>query len=204
MSGCAAASMLVISPSVALTVLPALPSKTQGPTLFRGVIGPSLPPGGDGVRLSPSWFDLRAPETVLIGNGSEMAWLTSFLWGVSGVMLTVTSICSLSTVFDRSGVDVPEPATGAAGSGSGSGSGSSSVSGSVSTCAGVEASASASFFICCHSSASSSTSASKSAPARQLGQMKIGYWGELSSDLTHLKCHVCEQGATNKDWQGYE
>jgi len=78
-SGCAAASILVISPSVALTVRPALPSKTQGPTLFRGVIGPSVPPGGDGVRLSPSWPTLRGAEAAfLIGKGSDIAWLTSF------------------------------------------------------------------------------------------------------------------------------
>jgi len=55
--------------SVSCRARPAPPSKTQGPTSFLGVIGPSALPltGGDGVACCLA-------ELLLIGKGSEMAW----------------------------------------------------------------------------------------------------------------------------------
>jgi hypothetical protein len=32
--------------------------------------------------------------------------------------------------------------------------------------------------------------------------MKMGYCGDVRRARTHLKCQVCEQGATKSDWQG--
>lgn len=46
--------------------------------------------------------------------------------------------------------------------------------------------ADSSSLICCHSSHGSSTSASRSAAARQLGQTKMGYCGELRRERMHL------------------
>lgn len=57
---------------------------------------------------------------------------------------------------------------------------------------------------CCQSSAGSSTSASKSAAARQLGQVKMGHDGPISNSRMHLKCQVWLQGATKSDWQGWK
>lgn len=197
----AAASRLRISAVVASALRPALPSKTQGPALFLGVMGPSTPgvsPGGDGVRLSRKAMCRPAPDAeFLIGRGSETACGKLPRCGLSGVILTVTSMASTSWTSESSGSGVAGSGGVAIGT-----AGAVSVPGVASTRASASASASPSLFNCSHSSASSSTSASRSAPARQLGQMKMGYWGDMSSDLTHLKCQVCEQGATNKDWQG--
>lgn len=186
MSISAAASRLVISPVGLAPRRPALPSKTQGPASFLGVMGPSVPfiPGGDGVRLVRSGARPAPDAALLMGRGWEIACGIMFFCGVPGVMLTVKSI--LSTSWRSRGWSAC-PAAGAA-------------SDSELSCS--SALLLSSCRSCCHSSESSSTSASRSAPARQLGQIKIGYCGEISSDLTHLKCQVCEQGATNRDWQG--
>lgn len=112
-----------------------------------------------------------------MGNGSEVA------CGAVGLpdaaKLTVTSMASVSCTVASGGSSV-RGASGGTTSGA-----------SVSTTVGGTASLGAvNSSIFCHSSPASSTSASKSAPARQLGQMKMGYCGEVSKERTHLKCHV--------------
>lgn len=174
------------SGSSGLPLWPALPSKTQGPASFLGVMGASRAfVGGDGVCWS---LILARPEPDagwMIGSGSDVA-CGRFPRppGLSGTLkLTVTSMASVSCTIG--------------------------VSWSVGALAGAGASGapftevlspfSPSASSCSQSSEGSSTSASRSAPARQLGQMNMGYCGDVRRDLTHLKCHVCEQGATNSD-----
>lgn len=112
-----------------------------------------------------------------MGNGSEVA--CGAVGQPDAAKLTVTSMASVSCTV-ASGV-----------SSVGEGRGGTISGASVSTTAGGAASLGAvSSSMFCHSSPASSTSASKSAPARQLGQMKIGYCGEVSKERTHLKCHV--------------
>lgn len=189
----AAAFRLVISDAGSPLSCPALPSNTQGPTLFLGVIGPSAPPpGGEGVRPSLKWLARPEPDIGFrMGNGSlVVCGCEDRAVGISGegITLTVTSITSMSCTGDSGGCIGAVGWTGAGWT-------------------LFEVSASCDSFnpsSCCHSSFGSSTSASRSAPARQLGQTKMGYCGDMSSDFIHLKCHVCEQGATKRDWHGCE
>lgn len=127
-----------------------------------------------------------------MGNGSEVACGAVGLSAGLAVeaKLTVTSMVSVSWTVASCG-----SSEGEGGGNSTSGAGTSMVVGA----AGSSGPSKSSRF--CHSSGSS-TSASRSAPARQLGQMKMGYCGEVSKARTHLKCHVWEQGATKSDWQG--
>lgn len=186
----AAASRLCI-PFARPSLSPGLPSNTHGPALLRGVIGPS-PFGPSGaVERSASVGALPAPEAGLrMGNGSEMAcvMLPSVCGSSEAERFTVVmSIGSPASGSEWSSLDGGVLMTGAAAFASASG-----------AAAGPSTGASTSP----HPSAGSSTSASRSAPARQFGQMNIGYCGEVNRDRTHLKCHVCEHGATNNDWQG--
>lgn len=145
-----------------------VPSNTQGPALFRGVIGPSAPPALAAAELCAQLGCAAALTTGGMGTGSDIVcWIRSGTEGEAcggeGVAMS-TCIVMSATSPESEPVSRAWVAEGPASGGT------TSLLDSLFASELAESS-----LICCQSSHGSSTSASRSAAARQLGQTKMGY-----------------------------
>lgn len=150
--------------------------------MFLGVMGPSAPPAAlAAAELCAAQPGCDAALTTGgMGTGSDIVcWIRSGTDGEAcggeGVAMSTCIVMSATSPESDSGSRACTPEGLASG-------------GTTSLLDSLLASelAESSLVICCQSSHGSSTSASRSAAARQFGQTKMGYCGELRSERMHL------------------